>query len=79
MLRHRLSAVAALALQVTAIGILIALGLLDPGRGLLGLVLIVAAVAVAWQGLRRRGALRRLGLTTSGLLLAGCSPTRAPV
>ncbi len=71
MSRPRLGAVAALAFQATAIVILIVLVLDDPGRGLLGLVLIASAVALAWQGVRRSGPLRGLGLTVSALLLAG--------
>jgi diacylglycerol kinase family enzyme len=57
--------------QGTAIAMLIALVLEDPGRGVLGLVLTMSAVALAWQGLRRRGAIRHLGLAGSGLLLVG--------
>jgi len=66
--RRRLAALAALALGLAALALLIALVATDPGRGLLALALLIAALAMAWQGLRRRGGLRLLGLGAGGLL-----------
>jgi len=68
---RRLAAVAALALGLAAIGILLALAFQDRGRGLVAFVLALSALAVSWQGVRRRGRLHLLALGAGGLMLAG--------
>jgi diacylglycerol kinase family enzyme len=69
--RRRLAALAALALGLAAVVILLVLAIHDRGRGMLAFVLVLSAVAVAWQGLRRHGRLRLLALAAGGVMLAG--------
>jgi diacylglycerol kinase family enzyme len=71
MWRSRLAALVALAFGAVAIAFASALVLSDPLREALRLLLLAAALAAAWQGLRRRGAWRVLGLGGAALLLAG--------
>ena len=68
MTRRRLAAVAALALGSAALVILVALVSIDPLRGILALLLLLVALAAAWQGLRRRGGSHLLGLGAGALL-----------
>jgi diacylglycerol kinase family enzyme len=68
MIRRRLAALAALALGLAALVLLIVLVALDLGRGILSVALLALSLAVAWQGLVRRGARRVLGLGAGALL-----------
>jgi diacylglycerol kinase family enzyme len=70
-MRHRLAAFAALALGSFALAVLVVLIFRHPWRGLLGLVVLAAALAAAWYGVRRRGPARALGLEAGVVLLAG--------
>jgi diacylglycerol kinase family enzyme len=71
MLRSRLTAFLALALGLVSLVVLAVLWIKHPGRGVLGLVLLALALAAAWNGARRRGGPRVLGLGVGALLLAG--------
>jgi diacylglycerol kinase family enzyme len=71
MWRRRLEAFVALALGAVAVALALALVLRDPLRAAARLLLLGAALAVAWQGLRRRGTWRLVGLACGALLLAG--------
>src|SRR5262245_35834714 len=68
---RRLAAFAALVLGAAAIAAAVALVVTDPLRAGLRLALLAAAVGVAWQGFRRRGAERSLAFGGFALLLAG--------
>ena len=68
---RRLAAFTALALGLAALAMLIALAIIDPWRGVLALALLASALACGWQGLRRRGTPRLLGLGAGVLLMAG--------
>src|SRR5512138_1202548 len=68
MLRRRLAATAALALGLVALGLLIALAIIDLRRGVLILGLLALSLAAGWQGLVHRGASRVLGLGIGALL-----------
>jgi diacylglycerol kinase family enzyme len=70
MWRHRLEALVALALGAAAVAMAAVLVVSDPLRAALRLLLLAGALAAAWQGLRRRGAWRLLGLGGGALLLA---------
>jgi diacylglycerol kinase family enzyme len=69
--RRRLAALLALMLGAAALVLLIVLGIRDRWRGMLAFGLLVAAFAIGWQGLRRRGRLRLLAFGAGGLILAG--------
>jgi len=71
MWRRRLAAFLALALGAVSLALALALVLLDPLRAALRLLLLGAALVAAWQGLRRRGTWRVLGLAGGALLFAG--------
>ncbi|HXJ19528.1 MAG TPA: diacylglycerol kinase family protein [Polyangia bacterium] len=71
MSRRRLAAAATLGLGSAALAALAVLVVADPWRGLWAVALFAAAVAVAWQGLRRRGVRRLVGLGAGALLLVG--------
>ena len=71
--RRRLAALAALAFGLAALALLVVLVFNGPGRGILALALLISALAFAWQGLRRRGGLRLLGLGAGALLGAAAA------
>jgi hypothetical protein len=68
--RRRLAAFAALIVGAGAVLGLVALVVADRGRGLLGPPLFALSVALAWQGVRRRGGARVLGLGGGAVVLA---------
>src|SRR5262249_26243752 len=71
MWRRRLAALVALALGATAIVLAAALVLSDPLREGLRLLLLGAALAAGWRGVRRRGLPRFVWLGVGALLLVG--------
>jgi diacylglycerol kinase family enzyme len=71
MSRRRLAALAAFALGLAALALLIALAIIDPWRGVLAVALLASALAAGWQGLRRPGTSRLLGVGAGALLMAG--------
>jgi diacylglycerol kinase family enzyme len=70
MSRRRVAAAATLGLGWAALATLALLIATDPWRGLGAVALLAVATAVAWQGLRRRGGWRLVGLGAAALLLA---------
>jgi diacylglycerol kinase family enzyme len=71
MWQRRLAALVALALGAAALAMAAILVVSDPLREALRLLLLVGALAAAWQGVRRRGVRRFLWLGGGALLLAG--------
>ena len=71
MWQRQLAALVALALGAAAIAMAAILVVSDPLREALRLLLVVGALAAAWQGVRRRGARRFLWLGGGALLLLG--------
>src|SRR4051812_20798012 len=62
MTRRRLAAVAALALATATAVLALAVAVANFPRGILVLACLALAVALAWYGIRRRGAARVIGL-----------------
>jgi diacylglycerol kinase family enzyme len=68
---RRFWALAALLLAIAAVAIAVAVTIARFPRGLSVLACIVAAIAAAWYGVRRRGMARRIGAVLAGVFLAG--------
>ena len=68
---RRIAAVFALLFLGTGIILLVASGLRTFPRGLIALALVVLALAVAWQGLIRRGRARAASWTVAAILVVG--------
>ncbi|HVT08532.1 MAG TPA: diacylglycerol kinase family protein [Polyangia bacterium] len=68
---RRFTAMVAIASAGATVAVAVALAVVDPWRGMLGLALLAAAVVVGWEGLRRHGGGRWTGVGAGVLLVAG--------
>lgn len=66
---HRASAIVALGLSLAAVVLVVVTAWRNFPRGLVVVALLVLAVAVAWQAIRRRGSMRTAGLLLAAVLL----------
>ena len=68
---HRVAAVAALALTLAAVVLVVITAWRNFPRGLVVVAVLALAATVAWQAIRRRGAMRTAGLLVAATLLLG--------